>query len=95
MKISQVFKHFKGRKGSQPERMRRKRGEVGGKRGGLTDISCHLQIPRCYGTLHWASREGRTGTRPYQKPDQNRTRILVLCKEEVISPQSSAQAEAL
>ena len=43
----------------------------GGKRGGLRDISCHLQIPRCYGTLPWTSREGRTGTRPYQKLGQN------------------------
>ena len=45
----------------------------GGKRGGLTDVSCHLQTPRCYGTLHWASREGRIGTWPYQKPDQTGT----------------------
>ena len=54
---------------------------------------CHLQIPRRYGTFPWASREGRTGTRPYQKSDQTRTRIRVLCQEEVISLQSSAQAE--
>ena len=66
----------------------------GGKRVGLTDVSCHLQIPRRYGTLPWASREGRTGTRPYQKSDQTRTRIRVLCQEEVISLQLSAQAEA-
>ena len=67
--------------------------EVGkvGKRGGLIDISFHLQIPRHYRTFSWASREGRTGTQPYQ----NRTRIRVLCQEEVISLQSSAQAEAL
>ena len=64
----------------------------GGKRGGLTDVCCHLQIPRHYGTFPWASRKGRTGTRPYQKPDQ---KIWVLCQEEVISLQSSAQAEAL
>ena len=44
-------------------------GGRGGKRGGLTDVSCHLQIPRHYGTLPWASREGRTGTRPYQKSE--------------------------
>ena len=66
---------------------------MGGKRGGLTDVSCHLQIPRRYGAFPWASREGRTGTRPYQKSDQTRTRIRVLCQEEVISLQSSAQAE--
>ena len=66
-----------------------------GERGGLTDISCHLQIPRCYGTFPWASREGRTGTWPYQKSEQTRTRIRVPCQEEVISLQSSAQAEAL
>ena len=34
------------------------------KRGGLTDISCHLQIPRYYRTFPQASREGRTGTQP-------------------------------
>ena len=66
---------------------------MGGKRGGLTDISCHLQIPRHYGTFPWASGEDRTGTWPYQKSDQTRTRIRVLCQEEVISLQSSAQAE--
>ena len=52
----------------------KKKGEEAGergKRGGLTDVSCHLQIPRHYGTLPWASREGRTRTWPYQKPDQN------------------------
>ena len=70
-------------------------GGNGGKRGGLTDVSCHLQIPRHYGTLPWAYRDGRTGTRPYQKPDQNRTRIRVLCHKEVLSLESSAQAEAL
>ena len=69
-------------------------GRRGGKKGSLTDISCYLHIPGCFGTLPWASREGRTGTRPYQKPDQNRTRIRVLCQEEVISLQCSAQAEA-
>ena len=62
-------------------------------RGGLTDVSCHLQMPRHYGTFPWASREGRTGTQPYQKSDQTRTRIWVICQEEVISLQSSAQAE--
>ena len=68
-------------------------GEKGGERDGLTDVFCHLQIPRGYGTLPWASREGRTGTRPYQKSDQTRTRIRILCQEEVISLQSSAHAE--
>ena len=46
-------------------------GGRGGEKGGLTDI-CHLQIPRRYGTLPWASREGRNGTWPYQKSDQTR-----------------------
>ena len=68
-------------------------GRRGGERGGLTNVSCHLQIPRRYGTFPWASREGRTGTWPYQKSDQTRTRIRVLCQEKVISLQSSAQAE--
>ena len=66
---------------------------MGDERGGLIDVSCHLQIPRRYGTFPWASREGRTGTQPYQKSDQTRTRIRFLCQEEVISLQSSAQAE--
>ena len=66
-----------------------------GKRAGLTEVSCHLQITRHYGTLPWASREGGAGTRPYQKSDQTRTRIRVFCQEEVISLQSSAQADAL
>ena len=39
------------------------------KKAGLTDVSCHLQIPRHYGIFPWASREGRTGTRPYQKSE--------------------------
>ena len=67
---------------------------MGGKGVALQTSPCHLQIPRHYGTLSWASREGRTGVRPYQKPDQTRTRIWVLCQEKVISLQSSAQAEA-
>ena len=50
-------------------------GGRGGQRGGLTDVSCPLQIPRRYRTLPWASKEGRTGTQPYQKPDQSRIRI--------------------
>ena len=70
-------------------------GGKGGKRVGLTDVSCHLQIPRHYRTFPWASREGRTGTLLYQKSDQTRTRIQVLCQEEVISLQSSAQAGSL
>ena len=86
-------KRFQGRKGSQVERRRGRRWESRGKRGDLTDISCHLQIPRRYGTFPWASREGRAGTRPYQKSDQTRTRIRVLCQKKVISLQSSAQAE--
>ena len=64
----------------------------GGKSGGLTDISRHLQTPRRYGTFPWTSRKVMTGTRSYQKQDQ---KIQVLCQEEVISLQSSAQAEAL
>ena len=42
---------------------------MGGKRGGPTDVSCYPQIPRRYGTFPWASREGRTGTWPYQKSE--------------------------
>ena len=42
----------------------------GGERGGLTDVSCHLQIPRHYGTLPWASREERLE----RGPTRNQTR---------------------
>ena len=61
-----------------------------GKRGGLTDVSCHLQIPRRYGTfsLGLQRREDWNSALP-----EIRTRIRVLCQEEVISLQSSAQAE--
>ena len=91
----QVLTSSKISKGGKEVRLKEEGGGGGrrGKRGGLTDVSCHLQIPRCYGTFPWASREGRTGTRPYQKSDQTRTRIRVLCQEEVITLQSSAQAE--
>ena len=71
MEVSQVFKDFKGRNGGKlKEEWEGGRGG-GHKRGGLTDVSCYLQTPRCYRTLSWASGEGRTGTRPYQKSDQN------------------------
>ena len=55
----------------------------GGSRGGAKGVSLQTSP---------ASREGRTGTQLYQKSDQTRTRIRVLCQEEVISLQSSAQA---
>ena len=45
-------------------------GEVG-KRDGLTDVSCHLKIPRLYETLPWPPEKGglelgptRNSTRP-------------------------------
>ena len=81
-------------KGGKEARLKEEGGGVGrgGRKGWPTDVSCHLQIPRCYGTFPQAPREGRTGTPPYQKSDQTRTRIRVLCQEEVISLQSSAQA---
>ena len=50
---------------------RERRQERGGKRGGLTDVSCHLQIPRCYGTFPWASREGRLELGPTRNQNQN------------------------
>ena len=62
--LSTNIKDFKGGKEARLK-------EEGGRRerGGLTDVSCHLQMPRCYETFRWASREGRTGTRPYQKSE--------------------------
>ena len=89
------IKDFKGGKEARLKEEGGGGGKVGGERSGLTDVPCHLQIPRHYGTFPWASREERTGTRPYQKSDQTRTKIRVLCQEEVISLQSSAQAEGL
>ena len=64
MKISQVFKHFKGRKGSQVERRRGRRQEKGCERGSLTDVSYHLQIPRHYGTYPRPSEKGGLGLGP-------------------------------
>ena len=71
--------------------------EEGGQRGRLIDVSYHLQTSRSYRAFPWASREGRTGTQPYQKPEQtrqnqnpnqkpyqNRTGIRVLCQLESI-----------
>ena len=51
---------------------RGKEAEEGGQRGRLIDVSYDLQTPRSYRTFSWASREGRTGTQPYQKPEQAR-----------------------
>ena len=95
LKYKNPSTNIKDFKGGKEARLKEEGGGGGrgGKRGGLTDVSCHLQMLRHYGTFPWASREGRTGTQPYQKADQTRTRIRVLCQEEVISLQSSAQAE--
>ena len=92
---TELSTNIKDFKGGKEARLKEEGGGGGrrGRKGGLIDVSCHLQMPRRYGTLPWASREGRTGTRPYQKSDQIRTRIRVLCQEEVISLQSRAQAE--
>ena len=89
----QVLTASKISKGGKGARLKEEGG--GGGRGGEgwpyrrllppTDTQALWDFP-------WASREGRTGTRPYQKSDQTRTRIQVLCQEEVISLQSSAQA---
>ena len=63
------IKDFKGGKEARLKEEGGGGGRRGGERGGLTDVSCHLQMPRCYETFRWASREGRTGTRPYQKSE--------------------------
>ena len=90
MKISQVFEHFKERKGSQVERRRGRRRERGTKGVALQMSPATCRYPGVMRLYPGASREGRTETRPYQKPDQDRTRIRVLCQEEVTSLQSSA-----
>lgn len=62
MEITWVFKE---RKRGQVERegveetkdlrvRERKRKKKKIKKGGLTDVFCHLQIPRYYGTFPWA-----------------------------------------
>ena len=95
LKYKNPSTNIKDFKGGKEARLKEKGGGGGGvgKRDGLTDVSCHLQLPRHHGTFPWASREGRTGTQPYQKSDQTRTRIWVLCQEEVISLQSSSLTE--
>ena len=75
MKISQVFEHFKERKGSQVERRRGRRRERGAKGVALQMSPATCRYPGIMKFYPGASREGRTGTRPYQKPDQDRTRI--------------------
>ena len=94
LKCKNPSTNIKDFKGGKEARLKEEGGggRRGRERGGLTDVSCHLQMPKRYGTFPWASREGRTGTQPYQKSDQTRTRIQVLYQEEVISLQSSAQA---
>ena len=82
MKISQVFKHFKGRKGSQVERRRGRRRERWVKGVALQTSPGTCRYPR----EDWNSALPET---------RIRIRIQVLCQEEVISLQSSAQAEAL
>ena len=62
----------------------------GGKRH-VTGISCQLQNP---GIMELYSRPPEKGGLELSpKRNQNRTRIRVLCQEEVINLQSSAQAE--
>ena len=75
-------------------------GKEGDKRDGLTDISCNLQMPRCYGTFPWASRKGEWELGPTRNQKQiphttYQTRIRVLCPLEVIRLRPSDQAEAL
>ena len=95
LKYKNPSTNIKDFKGGKEARLKEEGGGGGrrGRKGGLIDVSCHLQMLRRYGTFPWASREGRTGTWPCQKLDQTRSRIRVLCQEEVISLQSSAQAE--
>ena len=69
MKISQVFKDFKGRKGSQVDRRSGRRQDRGAK-GVASQMSPAPADTRHYGTLPWASREGRTVTWPYLKSHQ-------------------------
>ena len=47
------------------------------KRGGLMDVSHHLQMARSYRTFPWGSERG-AGTRPNQKHNRE-FRIRVLC----------------
>ena len=83
MKISQVFKDFKGRKGSPTERRRGRRQGRGAKEVALQMSPATCRYPGIMG-LH-PRLPGRIRTQPYQKSHQNRTKIQVLCQEEVIS----------
>ena len=46
---------------------------MGSKRGDLIDVSCHLQIPRCYGTSEPPEKGGLEigPTRNQDRPEQN------------------------
>ena len=68
-------------------------GGRGGKRGGLTDVSCHRRYPGITGLYPEPPKKGELELGPTR--NQTRTKIRILCQEEVISLQSSAQAEAL
>ena len=60
LKYKNPSTNIKDFKGEKEARLKEEGGGGGrgGERGGLTDVSCHLQIPRRYGTFPWASREG-------------------------------------
>ena len=103
--ISQVFKYFKGREGGQVERRGGRKQETS-QTSVRSPATC--RHPGITGLYSGPPGKGepelgptRNQTRPEQnqnsnhKPDQNRTRIQVLCQAEVISLQFSAQAEAL
>ena len=52
-------------------------GGRGGTRGGLTDVSCHLQVPRHYGTFPWASREEGLELGPTRNQNQNSSSLPI------------------
>ena len=89
MKISQVFRDFKGRKGSQVEKKGRRRRERGAKGVALQTSPAACRYPGVMGVYPGPPEKGGLELGP------TRTRIQVLCQEEVINLQSSAQAEAL
>ena len=50
---------------------RERRQERGGKRGGLTDVSCHLQMPKHYGTFPGPPEKGGLELGPTRNQNQN------------------------
>ena len=63
-----------------------------GKKGGLTDVSCHLQIPRNYGTLPWTS---LVAQRVKHLPTMWETRVQSLGWEDLLEKEMATHSSIL